>query len=363
MTRRISRIVKVGDVPIGGGNPIVVQGMTKTDTRDVQATVEQIRSMAETGAQVIRVAVPTREAADALRDIRRQSPVPLVADIHFDYRLALRALEAGVDKLRLNPGNIGDADRVRQVVQGAKERQVPIRIGVNAGSLEKHLLAQYGHPTPEAMVQSALEHLRILWDLDFYDAVVSLKASTVSTMMAAYRLLAEQVDVPLHLGVTEAGTRFSGTIKSAIGIGTLLSEGIGDTVRVSLAAEPEEEIRVAREILRDLGLMNEGVNIVACPTCGRIQYDMQPVVDAVEKALATVREPIRVAIMGCAVNGPGEAREADVGIAGGKGGGLLFRHGEIVGRVEQDDLVDTVVREVQELIRTGDYGKGLHEVG
>lgn len=363
MSRRISRMVQVGDVKIGGGQPIVVQGMTKTDTRDVAATVAQIRSMAETGAKIVRVAVPTREAADALPDIRRQSPVPLVADIHFDYRLALRALEAGIDKLRLNPGNIGDADRVRQVVQSAKERGVPIRIGVNAGSLEKHLIAKYGHPTPEAMVQSALDHLKILWDLDFFDAVVSLKASTVVTMMEAYRLLATQVDVPLHLGVTEAGTRFSGTVKSAIGIGSLLSEGIGDTVRVSLATDPEEEIRVSREILRDLGLMNEGVNIVACPTCGRIQYDMQPVVDAVEKALATVKEPIQVAIMGCAVNGPGEAREADIGIAGGKGGGLLFRHGEIVGRVEQDDLVATVVREVNEMIRTGTYGKGPQKVG
>ena len=363
MSRRISRAVQVGDVKIGGGNPVVVQGMTKTDTRDAAATVAQIRSMAEVGARVVRVAVPTREAAEALSVIRRQSPVPLVADIHFDYRLALKALEAGVDKLRLNPGNIGEPDRVRQVVQAAKERGIPIRIGVNAGSLEKHLLVRYGHPTPEAMVESAIEHLRILWDLDFFDAVVSLKASTVPIMMQAYRLLAEQVDVPLHLGVTEAGTRFSGTVKSAIGIGSLLSEGIGDTIRVSLAAEPEEEIRVAREILRDLDLLNEGVNIVACPTCGRIQYDMQPVVDAVEKALANVKEPIRVAIMGCAVNGPGEAREADIGIAGGKGGGLLFRHGEIVGRVEQDDLVETVVREVQELIRTGSYGKGLHEVG
>jgi (E)-4-hydroxy-3-methylbut-2-enyl-diphosphate synthase len=366
VARRISRAVRVGDVTIGGGAPVVVQGMTKTDTRDVAATVAQIRSMAEAGAQVVRVAVPNRQAAEALPAIRRQSPVPLVADIHFDYRLALAALQAGVDKLRLNPGNIGDAERVRQVVRAAKERGVPIRIGVNAGSLEKPLLQRYGHPTAEAMVESAMRHLRILWDLDFFDVVVSLKASTVPLMVQAYRLLAEQTDVPLHLGVTEAGTAFSGTVKSAIGIGALLLDGIGDTIRVSLAAPPEEEIRVAREILRDLGLLSEGVNIVACPTCGRLQYDMQPVVDAVEKALSRVKEPIRVAIMGCAVNGPGEAREADVGIAGGKGGGLLFRRGQVVGRVEEKDLVDTLLREVMALVeeRRGqaEDGKGLEEV-
>ncbi|MBX5466671.1 MAG: flavodoxin-dependent (E)-4-hydroxy-3-methylbut-2-enyl-diphosphate synthase [Firmicutes bacterium] len=342
---RQRKAVRVRDVTIGGGAPVVVQGMTKTDTRDVKATLDEIHRYAAVGCEIVRVAVPDREAAEAVGTLVKHSPIPVVADIHFDYRLALEVLRQGVDKLRLNPGNIGGRERVEAVVKEAKARQVPIRIGVNAGSLEKELLARYGR-TAEAMVESAARHIQILNDCDYDEIVVSLKASDVPTMIEAYRLMAERYPYPLHLGVTEAGTPFQGIIKSAIGIGTLLAEGIGDTIRVSLTAPGEEEIRVAWEILKSLKLRARGANLVACPTCGRLQFDMWPVAEELERRLATIAEPLTVAIMGCAVNGPGEAREAHVGLAGGKDMGLIFRHGRIVRRVDQADMVEELWKEI-----------------
>ncbi len=338
-------------IGIGGDFPVTVQSMTKTDTRDVRGTVEQIRQLEEAGCQIIRCAVPDRQAAEALGEIKRSITIPLVADIHFDYRLALAALEQGVDKLRINPGNIGEPDRVRQVVRSAAERSVPIRIGVNAGSLEKELLDRYGSPTPEAMVESALGHIKILEDLDFSDIVVSLKASDVLMTVEAYRLLSERVNYPLHLGVTEAGTPFAGTIKSAVGIGALLLDGIGDTIRVSLTGPSAEEVRVGHELLKSLGLSSRGPVIVSCPTCGRCQVDLMGVAQEVEKRLEGVktipgRSPLRVAIMGCAVNGPGEARAADVGLAGGRGQGLIFRHGQVVAKVSEEEMVEALCREI-----------------
>ena len=343
----MTKAVKVRDLTIGGGAPVVVQCMTKTDTRDVKATLDEIARYAAVGCEMVRVAVPDQEAAAAVGEIVKHSPMPVVADIHFDYRLALAVIQNGVDKLRLNPGNIGDRDRVEQVVKAAKERGIPIRIGVNSGSIEKSLLHDQGR-TPATMVESAARHIAILNDLNYDNIVVSLKASDVPTMVAAYRLMAEQFDYPLHLGVTEAGTIMQGTIKSAVGIGTLLAEGIGDTIRVSLTAPGEEEIRVAWEILKSLKLRERGANIVACPTCGRLQFDMWPVTNELERRLASIAEPITVAVMGCAVNGPGEAREADVGLAGGKNMGLIFRHGEIVRRVDQSDMVEELWKEIQD---------------
>jgi (E)-4-hydroxy-3-methylbut-2-enyl-diphosphate synthase len=343
----MTKQVKVRDVTIGGGAPVRVQGMTKSDTRDVKSTVDEIRRYVDVGCEIVRVAVPDMEAAQAVGEIVRHSPIPVVADIHFDYRLALEVIRQGVDKLRLNPGNIGSRERVEKVVQAAKEKDIPIRIGVNSGSIEKGLLHDLGR-TAEAMVTSAAQHIQILNDVDYDNIVVSLKASDVPTMLAAYRLMAKRYNYPLHLGVTEAGTLFQGTIKSAVGIGTLLSEGIGDTIRISLTAPGEEEIRVAWEILKSLKLRDRGANLVACPTCGRLQFDMWPVTNELEKRMATIQEPITVAVMGCAVNGPGEAREADVGLAGGKNMGLIFRHGEIVRRVEQEDMVEELWKEIQD---------------
>jgi (E)-4-hydroxy-3-methylbut-2-enyl-diphosphate synthase len=353
----MTRAVKVRDVTIGGGAPVVVQGMTKGDTRNVAATLDEIHRYVDVGCEIVRVAVPDMEAAEAVGAIVKGSPIPVVADIHFDYRLALEVLKQGVDKLRLNPGNIGDRSRVETVVKAAKERGVPIRIGVNAGSLEKTLKMDLGR-TAEALVKSALKHVRILEDLDFYDIVISLKASDVPTTLAAYRLMARTVDYPLHVGLTEAGSRLSGTVKSAIGIGALLAEGIGDTIRVSMTGPGEDEIRVAWEILKALKLRERGVDIVACPTCGRLQFDMWPVVEELEKRLATVAEPMTVAIMGCAVNGPGEAKDAKIGVAGGKRMGLLYRDGQIVRRVEQENMVEEVWREVQDVLREGRSGGG-----
>lgn len=357
----MTRPVKVRDVTIGGGAPVVVQGMTKCDTRDVKSTVEEIQRYVDVGCEVVRVAVPDMEAAEAVGPIVKASPIPVVADIHFDYRLALEVIRRGVDKLRLNPGNIGERSRVETVVERAKERGIPIRIGVNAGSLEKTLKMDLGR-TAEALVKSAMKHVRILEDHDFHDIIISLKASDVPTTLAAYRLMAKTVDYPLHVGLTEAGTQFAGSIKSAVGIGTLLAEGIGDTIRVSMTGPGEEEIRVAWEILKALKLRQRGVDIVACPTCGRLQFDMWPVVGELEKKLATVADPLTVAIMGCAVNGPGEAKDADVGIAGGKNMGLLFRNGEIVRRVEQAGMVDEVWQEVQDVLREAKSG-GTHIEG
>ena len=323
--RRRTRLIHIGRVPIGGGYPVVVQSMTNTDSRDREATVRQIRRLEEVGCEIVRVAVPDTAAVEQLPRIKEAIGIPLIADIHFDHRLALGAIEAGVDGLRLNPGNIGGPDRVRKVAKAALEREIPIRIGVNSGSVEKELLAKYGRPSPEAMVESALGHIRLLEDQDFGLIKVSLKSSDVLDTIAAYRLLASKTDYPLHLGVTEAGTLVNGAIKSALGIGALLLDGIGDTVRVSITSDPVDEIPVAYSILRALKLRERGVELISCPTCGRTEIELIPMVEEADRILRKVRTPLKVAIMGCVVNGPGEAKEADVGIAGGRGVGILFK--------------------------------------
>jgi (E)-4-hydroxy-3-methylbut-2-enyl-diphosphate synthase len=347
--KKTTRQLMIGTVPVGGDAPCAVQSMCSTDTRDVPATLAQIRGLAEGGCEIIRCAVPDMDAALALGQIKRESPIPVIADIHFDYKLALRVLDGGIDGLRLNPGNIGDTWKVAEVVRSAAERTVPIRVGVNAGSLEKELLEKYGHPTPEAMVESALGHVRILEDLGYREIKISLKASDVMKTVAAYRLLSAKVDYPLHIGITEAGTIFSGTIKSSVGLGILLADGIGDTLRVSLTGDPQDEVRVGYEILKSLGLRQRGVNFVSCPTCGRCQINLVKVAEDVERQLQGIDKRITVAVMGCAVNGPGEAREADVGIAGGKGEGLVFRHGEIVRKVPEDQLAVALLEEISKL--------------
>jgi (E)-4-hydroxy-3-methylbut-2-enyl-diphosphate synthase len=344
--KRLTRQIAIGGVAIGGGAPCSVQSMCSTDTRDVAATLAQITRLATAGCELVRCAVPDMAAADALSGIKLQSPMPVIADIHFDYRLALRVLEGGIDGLRLNPGNIGERWKVAEVVNAAAERRVPIRIGVNAGSLEKELLVKYGHPTAQAMVDSALGHVRILEDLGYDQIKISLKASDVPKTIEAYRLLSQAVDYPMHIGITEAGTTFSGTIKSAVGLGILLADGIGDTLRVSLTGDPVDEVRVGFEILKSLGLRKKGINFVSCPTCGRCQIDLIQVAEEVEKRLAGIDATFSVAVMGCVVNGPGEAREADFGIAGGRGEGLLFRNGEIVRKVPENELADALVDEV-----------------
>lgn len=345
--RRKRRTVKVGDILIGGDSPISVQSMTNTDTRDPQATIAQIRRLEEAGCEIVRMAVPDREAAEALRDIRSAVTVPLVADIHFDYRLALQAIEAGIDKLRINPGNIGDRDRVRQVVEAAKARRIPLRIGVNGGSLDRALLQKYGGPTAEALVESALEHVRILESLNFEETVISMKSSSVPVTVRAYRLLAEQCEYPLHIGITEAGTAWRGTIKSCAGLGALLMDGLGDTLRVSLTGDPVEEVRVGMELLEALDLRRKGIRFISCPTCGRCQVDLESIVTSLEQALADIDLPITLAVMGCAVNGPGEAREADLGIAAGKGEVLLFRKGQVLKKVPEDQVTETVIELVK----------------
>jgi (E)-4-hydroxy-3-methylbut-2-enyl-diphosphate synthase len=350
-----SKAVKVKDLQIGGGAPVVVQSMTKTDTTDVDGTVRQVEEMVRAGCEIVRIAVPDKDAAIALKEIRKRVPnVPLVADIHFHYKLALLALEAGIDKLRLNPGNIGAHERVREVVRAAQAQGVPIRIGVNGGSLEKDLLAKYGTATPEAMVESALRHIAILEDLGFTDTIISLKASDVHRTVAAYRLLAEKVDYPLHLGVTEAGTAFGGTIKSSIGLGILLHEGIGDTIRVSLAAEPQDEVRVAWEILKSLELRKRGVTVVACPTCGRLDVDnFVGIVTEIEKRLSHIEEPLHLSVMGCAVNGPGEAHDSDLGITFGRGVGMIYKNGVPMKKVSGADIVEAFVTETEKLVAEG----------
>jgi (E)-4-hydroxy-3-methylbut-2-enyl-diphosphate synthase len=355
-TRRQTRQIRVGSVPVGGAAPISVQSMTKTDTRDTPATVEQIWALEASGCEIIRVAVPDAEAAAAVREIRSQIRIPLIVDIHFDYRLALQCLEGGVDGLRINPGNIGATWRVREVTKAAAERKVPIRIGVNSGSLEKHLLQRFGEPTAEAMVESALFHIRILEELNYPEMKISMKASDPKMMIEAYRLLADRVPYPFHLGVTEAGTAFTGAIKSAVGIGTLLAEGIGDTIRVSLTEDPTEEVRAGFEILKALGLRTRGLNVIACPSCGRVEIDLVGITKEVEKRLAALKisRPLNVAVMGCAVNGPGEARGADIGIAGGNGVGLLIKGGQIVRKVKESELADILVDEVRALAARGE---------
>lgn len=349
MERRKSRTIAIGQVTIGGENPVAVQSMTNTKTENIPATVDQIHRLTDRGCEIIRCAVPTLEAAQALKEIRKQIAIPLVADIHFDYRLALAALESGVDALRLNPGNIGGRDRVEKVVEAARQRQVPIRIGVNAGSLPKNLLEKYGHPTAEALVEAAWRHIHILEEMDYNNIVISLKAHDVPLTLAAYRLMARECDYPLHVGITEAGTIRSGLIKSAVGIGTLLAEGIGDTIRVSLTGDPLAEIDAGFEILKSLGLRQHGPTLVSCPTCGRTCWSLEKVAKEVEARLAEIPEPITVAVMGCVVNGPGEAREADVGIAGGKGEGLLFRKGQILRKVPEARLVEELFEEIQKI--------------
>jgi len=347
--RQRTRRVMVGDVPMGGGAPISIQSMTLSSPENLKGSLEEIQRLAEAGVDIVRTAVPSEAAAAALRELVRRSPVPLVADIHFNYRLALEAAKAGVAKLRLNPGNIGDASRVRAVVEAARERGLPIRIGVNAGSLERDLLAKYGGPTAEAMVESARRHVRLLEDEGFEDIVISVKASRVPLMIAAYRLAAKQFSYPLHLGVTEAGTPRAGNIKSAVGIGTLLAEGIGDTLRVSLSADPVEEVHAARAILESLDLRRESIRIVACPGCGRLQVDLIRLAEEVEERTRDIRKPLTVAVMGCAVNGPGEAREADIGVAGGRGEGLLYVRGKIVRKVPESGIVDALIELIDEV--------------
>ena len=349
MERRKSRTIAIGQVTIGGENPVAVQSMTNTKTENIPATVDQIHRLTDRGCEIIRCAVPTLEAAQALKEIRKQIAIPLVADIHFDYRLALAALESGVDALRLNPGKIGGRDRVEKVVEASRQRQVPIRIGVNAGSLPKDLLEKYGHPTAEALVEAAWRHIHILEEMDYNNIVISLKAHDVPLTLAAYRLMARECDYPLHVGITEAGTIRSGLIKSAVGIGTLLAEGIGDTIRVSLTGDPLAEIDAGFEILKSLGLRQHGPTLVSCPTCGRTCWSLEKVAKEVEARLAEIPEPITVAVMGCVVNGPGEAREADVGIAGGKGEGLLFRKGQILRKVPEARLVEELFEEIQKI--------------
>lgn len=347
--RKKTKEVYIGDTFIGGDSPISVQSMTNTDTRDAVATVTQIKRLEEAGCNIVRVAVPDSQAAEAIEHIKKSISIPLVADIHFDYRLAIESMKNGADKIRLNPGNIGDRDRVRAVVEVAKERKIPIRIGVNSGSLEKEVMAKFGGVTPEAMVESALGHSRILEELDFYDIVFSLKASSVSMTIAAYRKMAEKTVYPLHIGVTEAGTVYRGTIKSAVGLGSLLAEGIGDTIRVSLTGDPVEEIRAGNEILKALDIKKGGIEFVSCPTCGRCQVDLIGIAEKIEEKLSKINKDIKVAVMGCAVNGPGEAREADIGIAGGKGEVLLFKKGEIIRKIPQEKAVEEFLEEIHKL--------------
>lgn len=345
--RRKTRQVWVGKVPVGGDAPISVQSMTKTDPHDLQATVRQVRRLERAGCEIVRVAVPDERSARLLSEIRARISIPLVADIHFNYRLALLALEGGIDKLRINPGNIGSRERIEQVVRAAGERGVPIRIGVNSGSVEKDLLEKYGHPLPQALVESALRHVEILERLGFREIVISLKASDVLQTIEAYRRIATVVDYPLHLGITAAGTPFSGTIRSAAGIGSLLSAGIGDTLRVSLTGDPVREVQAGVEILKSFNLREGGPTLISCPTCGRCEIDLVKVARDVERSLRRLGKPLTVAVMGCAVNGPGEAREADLGIAGGRGVGLLFRRGKIVRKVKEKELRRVLLEEAE----------------
>ena len=348
--RKNTRQIHIGNVAIGGGAPISVQSMCNTKTTDTAATVAQIKALQNAGCDIVRVAVPDMEAAKNLGNIIKEINIPLVADIHFDYKLALEAIKQGISALRLNPGNIGGEEKVRAVVKAAKEAHIPIRIGVNAGSLDKKILAKYGEVTPEALVESAMKHVKILEYLDFYDMKISLKAHDVPLTLAAYRLMSKTVDYPLHLGITEAGTVNTGIIKSAVGIGALLSEGIGDTFRISLTGDPVVEVKVANEILKSLGLKEYGPTLVACPTCGRTSIDLPAIAARVEKKLEGIKDPIEVAVMGCVVNGPGEARGADVGIAGGNGEGLIFRKGEIIRKVPEENLVEELFKEIDAIL-------------
>lgn len=350
MLREETRSVQVGNLTIGGNNHVVIQSMCNTKTKNVEATIKQINALEQAGCELVRVAVFDKEDAYAIKEIKKGIHIPLVADIHFDYRLALIAIESGIDKVRINPGNIGSIEKVKAVVDACKEKHIPIRIGVNGGSLEKEILEKYGEPTPEGMIESAMKHVKILEDLDFHDIVISLKSSNTMLTIKAYELASKTFPYPLHVGVTEAGTALGGTIKSALGIGTLLYEGIGNTIRVSLSDDPVEEIKVAKILLKELGLLKGVPTLVSCPTCGRIQYDLIPIAKEMEDFLKDIHLDITVAIMGCAVNGPGEARHADIGIAGGVGEGLLIKHGEIVKRVKQEDMMQTLKDEILKMV-------------
>ncbi|MFA9407652.1 MAG: flavodoxin-dependent (E)-4-hydroxy-3-methylbut-2-enyl-diphosphate synthase [Candidatus Dadabacteria bacterium] len=349
---RNSRQIELGGLKVGGGAPVTVQSMTKTDTRDIAATVAQIKSLEKAGCDIVRIAVPDMDAAKSLGEIKKQTNIPIVSDIHFDYKLALEAVNQGVDGMRINPGNIGAKYRIKAVVDAVKERGIPIRIGVNSGSLEKDILKKYGSPTPEALAESAFRHVQILEDLDFTDIKISVKSTDVKKMIASYRILAERCEYPLHLGVTEAGTYEMGTIKSSIGIGTLLAEGIGDTIRVSLTGDPVVEIAVGFNILRSLGLRRNGIELISCPGCGRLEIDLMKLVKDVEDRIAGIElpRPIKVAILGCVVNGPGEASEADIGIAGGRGKGMLYKDGKLVRSFKEHQIVDELVKELETFV-------------
>ncbi len=339
-TRNDTRCIMVRNIPIGGGNPVTVQSMTNTDTRDVNTTVQQIRSLVSSGCDMVRIAVPDVEAAKALAEIRQQVAVPLIADIHFKHELAILSIEAGIDKLRINPGNIGSPSKVKEIAEAALERGVPIRVGVNAGSLKKQILARYGHPSPEALVASAIEEVDLLDEMDFHNVCVSIKSSRVPDTIKANLLFAEKRNNPLHLGITEAGTLTYGTIKSSCGIGAILAQGIGDTIRVSLTADPIAEVKTGILLLKAMGLRSAGAEVISCPTCGRTEIDIITITEEVEKRATSIKEPIVIAVMGCVVNGPGEAREADYGIAGGKGFGLLFKKGKVVSKVTENRLIE-----------------------
>ncbi len=349
LLRKKTKVIKVGNVLIGGDNPVSVQSMTNTLTKDIVSTINQIKRLEDAGCDVVRSAITDVEDAKAIKDIKKDIRIPIIADIQYDYKLALESIKYGIDGLRLNPGNIGSLDKVKEVVKACKENNISIRVGVNSGSIKKEFLEKYNGVNENSMVYSALEQIRLLEDMDFYDIKISLKASNVPLTIKAYEKMSDMVDYPLHLGITEAGPIWRGTIKSSVGIGSLLSMGIGDTVRISLTGDPVEEVRVGREILKSLNLLNEGLEIISCPTCGRTNINLIDIVEEAEKRLEGINKNIKVAIMGCPVNGPGEAKEADIGIAGGKGEGLIFRKGEIIKKVKEEDLLDELLNEIEKL--------------
>lgn len=349
MIRKKTRVIKVGNVLIGGDNPISVQSMTNTRTKNIRDTVNQIKELENAGCHIVRLAITDLDDAKAVSEIKKEITIPLIADIQYDYKLALESIRYGIDGLRLNPGNIGSEDKVREVVKACKDKGISIRVGVNSGSIKKEYLEKYNGVNENSMVYSALEQVRILEDMDFYDIKISLKASNVPLTVKAYEKMSELVDYPLHLGITEAGPVWRGTVKSSVGIGILLSMGIGDTIRISLTGDPVEEVKVGREILKSLNLLNEGIELISCPTCGRTNIDLISIVEEAEKKLSHIKKPIKVAIMGCPVNGPGEAREADIGIAGGKGEGLIFRKGEIIKKVKEENLLEELLKEIEKL--------------
>ena len=351
MNRYQTSIINVGNIKIGGNNPIIIQSMTNTKTKDIEATIKQILELQSAGCQIVRLACLDQEDAYAIKKIKERVKIPLVADIHFDYKLALIAIESGIDKIRINPGNIGSQEKIKAVVDACKKKNIPIRIGINSGSIEKDILKKYGKPSAEAMIESAKRHIKILEDLNFYDICLSLKASSISLSIEACQKASEEFSYPLHLGITEAGTKFGGTIKSVAGLSVLLNQEIGNTIRISLSNNPVEEISVCKELLKNFGLINNVPNLISCPTCGRIQYDLIPIAKEIEEFLSTIETDINVAIMGCAVNGPDEARHADIGIAGGINSGLLFKKGEIIKKVPQNEIVATLKEEILKIIQ------------